>query len=552
MEVAAPRLRLDTRDLDALRATLGAMIRDGHADDALDLVVELLAALRDQNDVLQVRLRTALRQLYGRRSEKLSPDQLSLFARLLGDDLPATTPAAATPDAATPPPAGGATGAGTGTRGRAHGRGEMPADLPRRTTRVPVPDAARACRTCGGAMAPFGADTHWRVEFHPGQFVVEVTECEKVACPRCRDAVATAPAPGAVIPGRPVGPGLLAKVLVDKGEDHLPLERQQRRLAREGYTVPTTTLEGWWAQGADLLAGLHRALVDEALGAWLPQLDATGLDVLDRDDARGVRLGHVWTAVGGRAVAFVYASGKSNGLKDLLVQRCGDAAVGGPIQCDGETLFSSVQLRAGKHVVLVHCHMHARRYAERALKSGDLRAARPMQLWTQLYDVERRATADGVGPEERARRRQVEALPLLEALRQWALDHRDAEPPTSPLGKAIRYLERRWLSLVVYVLDGRIALDTGEVERQIRRIAVGRRNWLFCGSDAGARRVAIVASLCATCRRLGIDPWAYLRAVFVAIADGISGPRLVADFTPWAWAEKQPQQPHAQPIAPAS
>jgi len=555
-------VRADTSDLVALRALCVAMIREDRTDDALDLVMELLGQLRDHNDALQVRLQSALRRLYGRRSEKLSAEQLELFERLLGGPLAATeaaateTGATADPTAADPAPPAGPPA--KPPRPNA-GRSGMPAGLPQTVTRRDVDPAQRGCARCGRPMTAFGVESHWQVEFVPGRFVVEVTECEKLSCPRCRDAVVTAPAPGKVIPGGQPGPGLLARMIVDKAEDHLPLERQQRRMAREGWTVPTTTLEGWWTHALDLLQGLAAPLLAEALSAELPQIDATGLPVLDRDHPKGLRRGHVWTAVGGRAVAFVYAADKTDRLTELLTQRCraprcpGDDERAFAVVCDGERSFPDLSAKHDLRIVLVNCSMHARRYFERALQSGDVRAALPMRIYKSLYAIERRATEEDVSVEERTRRRQLESVPLLEELRQWVLQIAPAVPPSTPLGKAIRYVQARWLSLTVFTLDGRIPLDTGEVERQIRRVALGRATWVFSGSDAGAARMMLAASLCATCRRLGIDPWSYLRAVFAAVADGLSARELAADWTPWAWAQKQAQQPNAQqPLAVAS
>jgi transposase len=559
MNPSGVQVRPDASDLKALRALCVSMIRDERMDDALDLVIGLLGELRNQNDTLQVRLKSALRRLYGRRSEKLSAEQLELFERVLGESLaptatetPAATDASDTPaddptapgePAATPPPA-------KPTRPNA-GRSGMPEGLPRTITRKSVDPARRDCAQCGGIMTGFGVETSWQVEFVPGRFVVEVTECEKVSCPRCRDAVVTAPAPAKVIPGGQPGSGVLARMIVDKAEDHLPLERQQRRMAREGWTVPTTTLEGWWASALDLLQGLHAPLLDEALSAALPQIDATGLPVLDRDHPRGLRRGHVWTAVGGRAVAFVYTADKTAGLTELLVQRCEAQTCASServfvVVCDGEASFPNVSAKKGLRIVLVNCNMHARRYFERALQGGDVRAALPMRIYKSLYAVERRATEEGVPLGERTRRRQVESVPLLEELRQWVLHIAPTVPPSSPLGKALRYVQTRWLSLTVFTIDGSIPLDTGEVERQIRRVAMGRATWVFSGSDAGATRMMLAASLCATCRKLGIDPWQYLRAVFTAIANGLTARQLADHWTPWAWAQKQAQQPNAQ------
>jgi hypothetical protein len=222
------------------------------------------------------------------------------------------------------------------------------------------------------------------------------------------------------------------------------------------------------------------------------------------------------------------------------------------VQCDGEKIFGSALRKLGVACVLVHCWMHARRYFERAQKARDPRANLPLALIGRMYDIERVATEQGVSGEERARRRQAESWPLLEELRKWVEETRAKAPPSTPLGKAIRYVEARWLSLCVFVLDGRIPMDDGEVERFIRRIAVGRHNWLFTGSDEAAERLCTVASLCATCRKLGIDPWAYLRDALLAAGSGISPSKLIAGFTPWAWAEKKAKQADAEKVAAGS
>ena len=131
---------------------------------------------------------------------------------------------------------------------------------------------------------------------------------------------------------------------------------------------------------------------------------------------------------------------------------------------------------------------------------------------------------------------------MLEELRVWALDLLLPKvAPRTPLGKALGYLVPRWLNLCVFLHDGRVPLDTGEVERRIRRLAVGRNAYLFAGSDAGARRLAIALSLCGTCRMLGIEPWAYLRDVITAIAEGACGDGLDA-LLPAAWLQKQTEK----------
>ena len=546
-------LRHDTRDLQALRALLVSLMRDGQHDEAVDLIIKLLADMRDHSDALQVRLHTALRQLYGRRSEKTSPEQLALFEKLLGES---TKPA---PEEVAKPAPQGAAGDNNDPKkkpsdkptGRPHGRSEKPTSLPVDTVEVPLPEAQTVCAGCCAPMKKLPAREVWWIEYVPSSIRVKSVLCEQRCCERS-DHIVTAPTPGKVIPGGQPGPGLLAKVLVDKAADHIPLERQQRRFAREGFAVPITTLTGWWTEGADLLKPLYDRVLQEALGAFLPQIDATGIDVLDRDHARGIRLGHLWTVAGGRAVAFAYTPVKSDGLEKLLEMRPfveGSKTCRRAVQCDGENLFSTIQMRTGVMIPLVHDWMHARRYFERAVKSGDMRAGVAMKLIGDLFGVERAATVTGDSDEERGKRRRNDAWPILGRLAEWICEIRGGVNPSSPLGKAIGYVERRWISLIVYVGDGRIPIDTGRVERDIRPIAVGRNNWVFTGSDDAAVRLAMVATLCATCRHLGVDPWRYLRDVFQAIADGVPSTVIVENLTPWAWAENEAQKTNAQKVA---
>lgn len=600
-------------DIDAVAALLTRMIAEGQGESAVAIVVHLLTQMRAEIDALQHKLQAALRMLYGRKSEKLTAADQAELAKLLGD---AAKPEGNTakPEGDAAKPEGGASPSPVGDKAKPtkkplpkearHGRGGKPAGLPERRASSSVLEADRVCPQCLSRLQPFGHVECWRAEYEPGHFFVQTTQREQLSCRRCRDVVVTAPMPPTVIEGSEAGAGLIAKVLVDKGEDHLPLERQQRRLEREGLTVPISTLTGWWSQAADLLRPLHGALTHEAMRAWLPQVDGTGLDVLDRNHPKGIRKGTIWTAVGGRAVAFVFTPAKSRGLGELLALRPaidehgepiveevllatepiapalpwtmastgaalpteheGDDDDGeevtegegptpqrriGPVQCDGEKIFGSALRKLAVIFVLVHCWMHARRYFERAAKARDTRALVALALIGKMYEVERQATVEGVSAEERSRRRQAQSWPLLEKLRQWIEELRPQAPPSTPLGKAIRYVEGRWLSLCVFVLDGRIPLDNGEVERFIRRIGVGRHNWLFTGSDAAAARLCTVASLCATCRKLGLDPWAYLRDALLAAGSGMSAKELVADFTPWAWAEKQAQQADAEKAA---
>jgi len=551
-------------DLGAVRQHIEEMLKQGLSGEALDLLFDLLLRVRDDNDLLRVRLATALRRLYGRSSEKLSQAELQGILRGILDDAapaptaPAASPAQDPPDAAAassaPPPADDKPAARSKPLppGAAHGRSKMPTHLPCKSEPRALSDAERRCPCCAGAVEVIGTEPVWSLDFEPGSLFVRLFVCEKGACPRCPEAgVVTAAAPAKPIAGGAPGAGLLARMLVEKAEDHLPLHRQQKRFAREGLVIPETTLQGWWRTATLRLAPLRGLLRTAVLSQSVVQLDGTGLPVLDKDHEKGLRRGTVWTVVAvGVGVVFTFEPVRRDGLAGLLHEahalRVPDgatpAAVSGPIRfvVDGELAIASA-LDAVALGPAQNCQMHARRGFEKTLQVGDARAAIALDLFAQLYDVESAATAAGATASERLALRQARSVPILEALRAWLVATLPTVGPRTPLGKALRYVAQRWMSLTLFVLDGTLPLDTGEVERQIRRIALGRRNYLFVGSDQGARDLCVITSLCGTCRMLGIEPWSYLRDVLTQLAEGVPADRL-PELLPAAWAQKQAER----------
>ncbi len=202
----------------------------------------------------------------------------------------------------------------------------------------------------------------------------------------------------------------------------------------------------------------------------------------------------------------------------------------GPVVADAANLFDA-SFESGERTE-VGCNMHGRRYFVKALDAGDVRASTPIAAFRALYDVE--DAVRGASNEERHAERQRRSKPVYDELLRWADAHRPLEPPNSLLGAALRYIDNHRVALTRFLDDGVLPIDNGIVERLHRRPAVGRRNFLFAGSHAGAERAAIAYSICATCSLLGINPVEYLADVLPRLARGVSEQELLA-LTPAAW-----------------
>lgn len=519
-------------DLAEVREYLLHRVQEGHAgvDEILDIVLSMVVSTRLENRDMALRLAALLKHSYGRRSEKVDPNQLSL---LLGQaNAPLVLPEFPDrPATSAPKPAADAPLSAPKAR---PGRKPLPANLPRETVVLEPPVAERVCVTCGAEKACIGSESSELIEYIPAAFKVIVQERRKYACRTCQDGVVIAAVGDKVIEkGRP-GPGLIAHVVVSKYQDHCPLNRLSGIYARSGVEIPTSTLGDWVTAGADALRPLSIRIARRVLDAHVVGVDDTGLRVLDSDHEHGVKRGHMWAYVGdGQAVAFRYTpTWIAAGPASFLVSRKGI------IQGDGYAGYARIVAERKGDLVLAGCWAHARRKFVEAMESGDARAAVAVELIGKMYQVERGATEDGCNPEERARRRDLFARPVLDQLGRFIAQVHPNAPPKSPLGKALTYTINQWETLKVYLGDGRVPIDNNAVERALRPICVGRKNYLFAGSDAGARRAETIYSVLGTAALVGIDPVAYIRNVLDRISRGWPGDR-IDELLPDAWAAQQ-------------
>lgn len=546
------------QDVDALREKLRALAAQGKFDDAIDALLELLVSVRDDNTALRVRLHNAIRQLYGNKSEKVSLDQL-----LLAFDRIAAVPEAASKivddekqeqDATTPPQpqeAEGDTIAPPKRKPKRLGvkRGKMalPSDLPRETKTIPVPDEARTCPDCGAMKKTMGyADTE-TLEFVPAHFKIVVELLEKVACPNCEAGIEQAQSQKVMDRGLP-GPGLLAAIAVSKCQDSQPLYRQSDIMQRSGVRIPDSTIGDWFAFAADVLGPVAAMISARVFSSYVVNADDSGLRVLDRDHYKGVKRGHIWAFVGdGRYVIFHYAPNWKPIHPSKLL-----SGFQGYVQGDGYAGYSAAlgapeepaPLIAGER--RLGCGMHIRRKVEEALDAGDARAAVGMAYFRKLYKLEASYKQDGLDHHERKKRREELSLPVVADFYEWVVETDKSAVPKTPLKRALTYAINQREYFERCFVDGRFEIDNGAVERELRRVRIGEKNFLFAGSDKGAERIAIVWTVVATCRLHGVDPQAYLTDVLFKLQNGWLRSRL-EELMPETW-----QQLHSAQAAQAA
>ena len=483
---------------------------------------------------MEHQLQQLLRRLYGRSSERVDPKQMALFAEML-KALEAQSPPTEEPPPAAPP-------APTDRKG--HGRRRIPADLPRERRIHDLPENEKPCPCCGTMRVLIGQEVSEQLDIEPAKLKVIEHVRLKYICKECEKKAAeggpqitTAEKPLAPIEKGLAAPGLLAYLIVSRFCDHLPYHRLERILDRAGIRLARSTQCDLAAQSAQAMAPLVDWMIREVRASRVIHTDDTPVDVLDRHLSQ-TRKGRFWVYVGDEAhpyVVFDYTPNRSRDGPMTFLQDWGKEEKRF-LQADAFGGYDGIYVgEAGGTVVEVACWAHCRRYFFEAGISDQKNSAQALAHIRLLYDVEHQAweqfkTQPPEGAAQprrplsaiRLELRQTLAVPRLEQFRKWleSLQTIGGGPvlPKSPMGQAITYALNQWRALTVYTTDGDLAIDNNVSENALRRIAVGRKNWLFCGSDNGGKTAAILFSLIATCQRHRIDPFAYLRDVLTRIA----------------------------------
>jgi transposase len=573
--IALPNVPLPTpeqlpNDLDTLKRMI------------VELVTTLQAERLDKEN-LKHRLKLLLDRLYGPRTERSNPDQLLLFAEwaALADNATVDTAAASSETLPVKPR--------QRKRTTPHGRGQLPDKLPRREVHHRLCEAERIC-VCGQLRTEIGTDTSERVDWQPASLFVWQDIVHKYLCQTCAKksaeatistpaqttpaqstedqttagaaadtatpqspataapigaAVISAPKPPAPIAKGLPGAGLLAYIIVSKYFDHLPLYRLEHILKRQGLPLSRSTMCDWMGASAEALRPLYDTMVSQVLqSAWLHTDDTP---VKNQGHEPGTTaLSRFWIYWGDRTHPY--------NVFDFTINRKRDgpqtflANFHGYLHADAFSGYDALYLPSPRAeaapIIEVACNAHARRKFHEARGSDDLRAHQALAYYAQLYILERGATDAGLDDIGRWRMRQDFSVPILDKFHGWLDEQRAQVLPKSPMAEAIGYALNNWTALKRYTEAGYLSIDNNIAEREMKRIAIGRKNWLFVGSDRGGRTAAVLFSFTSTCHRLGVEPWAYLQDVLTRLPT--TPAERLAELLPDRWQASRP------PAAPGS
>jgi len=470
------------------------------------IILDLLSTVKAHEQRIE-RLKHQLQQLqryqFGRKSERVALEQLLFqYAGLDTEAVAAEEPVEEAREAE--PQFEPETSPKRKKNG--HGRSALPEHLPRHRVEYPLAEAECRCQSCGETLEKIGEEVTQQLEYQPASFHVVEHVRIKYACKRCEGNVVVSEMPPQPIDKGLPGPGLLAHVLVSKYADHLPLHRLEGIFERNGVGVSRQTMCDWVKASARLLEPLYEAMKREVLASKVVGTDDTPVPVQELGRDR-TRKGRIWVYVGdGEHEHTVYdytPTRNKEGPREFL------EGYEGYLQADAYPGYAG--LYADGRVIEVGCWAHARRKFYEAQLSDRERALVALAYIRQLYQVEKKAQA--LSAEQRRALRQEKARAVLQGFKAW-LDRQQLEVlPKSPMGEAIGYAQAQWKALGRYLEDGDLAIDNNAAERALRKVVIGRKNYLFYGSDAGGKRAAIIYSLIASCKRHGLDPFAYLRDI---------------------------------------
>lgn len=469
---------------------------------------EQIEALRQRMEAeKKAAIEAILRRVYGPKNERFDPRQLLLFGRPV-EELPLDEPSIVEES-----------GQELTTRRivkkHKHGRNSLPDHLPRIEIEHDLADAEKPCPCCGDLRVRIGQEVSEQLEYHPASFTVLRHVRHKYACRKCEaDAlnpqIKTAPKPPQPIEKALPGPGLVAYVAVSKLGDHLPLYRLENIFARQKVDVARSTMCAWLAAAGELVRPLVELMAKRVRQSKVVHTDDTRVPIQAPGEGK-CRQGRIWTYIGDRDHPYIVydytpdrtRAGPTNWLRDYR----------GYLQADAYGGYDGIF--HGEGAIEVACWAHARRKFFEAKETDGKRAAAMLMFVRDLYAVE--DDAKSLTDDERHTIRQARSVPILAEIKTWLDRERDVVLPRSPLAQAITYTLNQWEALNVYVTKGFLNIDNNAAERALKRVAIGRKNWLFAGNDRAGGTAALLYSLIASAERHQLDPQRYLTSILARL-----------------------------------
>jgi transposase len=493
------------------------------------IIVEQQEAIERLKAEHEAAIAALFRRYYGPRSESFDPRQLLLFGHRIDD---------AKLDQASIEDESGEQLVTRRVKNRdKHGRQQLPEHLERIEIEHDLDD--KSCPACGNERSRIGQEVSEQLEYFPASFKVLRHVRHKYACGKC-DAdgynpnIAIAEKPQQPIEKGLPGPSLVAYVTVSKLGDHLPLYRLERIFERQQVHVARSTMCVWMRCAGELAKPLVDLMTERVRQSRVIHTDDTPVPI-QSPGAKQCRKGRIWCYLGDEAnpfIVFEYTPSRSrDGPAKWL------AGYEGYLQADAYGGYDGVFHT--QNVTEVACWAHARRKFYDAQDSDEELATQMLALIAELYAVEREAKE--VDDDARLALRQQRSVPVLARIKEWLDAEGEVVLPRSPMAAAITYAQNQWTALTTYTTQGFLNIDNNASERALKRVAIGRKNWLFAGNDAAAENHARLWSLIASCERHGVDPQRYLTSVLAKIGTTPAGE--LEQFLPDVWKREDAVEP---------